>query len=296
MRKSVKTIGTNAVRAFMAALLVLAVLPVAALAESEEAAPSAAVAEERIAWAKKQTVSKVGTLVPAEGGATDASVRYFQKFKSDYSGVARTFEYRLVPLADGNPMPENSEGGLYAWTFTGDDAGWINIPLASVVPTVTEGEKVFYYVAYQHIPEPQEGYTYDDNVFWVEAHVLANGKGVTAVVRNSEALSNKLDDPGWTVLYQKPEEKAPEDPEAPEEPASPESPEEPAKSTRSGTYASSYTRPSSYDSAERLSRTGDETPFLLPALLGGAAAAVLVAATLVRMHGTRGKAESTRRP
>lgn len=189
--------------AFVAAMLMLALSPVTAMAADGET-PSAAVADERVAWARQQTVTQVNTLDAERGGSTDASVGYFQDFVSSYTGVARTFEYRLVPLDEANPMPLNSENGIYAWTFEGDDSGWINIDFSGVY--VTEGEQVFYYAAFQHIPEPQEGYTYDDRVYYVDVHVLANGQGVIANVRNSTLAGEKVDDPGWTVKYEHPQD------------------------------------------------------------------------------------------
>lgn len=203
MRKNVFTIHRNVLMAFVAAMLMLALSPVTAMAADGET-PSAAVADERVAWARQQTVTQVNTLDAERGGSTDASVGYFQDFVSSYTGVARTFEYRLVPLDEANPMPLNSENGIYAWTFEGDDSGWINIDFSGVY--VPEGEQVFYYAAFQHIPEPQEGYTYDDRVYYVDVHVLANGQGVIANVRNSTLAGEKVDDPGWTVKYEHPQD------------------------------------------------------------------------------------------
>lgn len=203
MRKNVFTIHRNVLMAFVAAMLMLALSPVTAMAADGET-PSAAVADERVAWARQQTVTQVNTLDAERGGSTDASVGYFQDFVSSYTGVARTFEYRLVPLDEANPMPLNSENGIYAWTFEGDDSGWINIDFSGVY--VPEGEQVFYYAAFQHIPEPQEGYTYDDRVYYVDVHVLANGQSVIVNVRNSTLAGEKVDDPGWTVKYEHPQD------------------------------------------------------------------------------------------
>ena len=290
MRKSVFTIYKKMLVAFVATVLMLALSPVTAMAADGDA-PSAAVADERIAWAKQQTVTKVNTLDAERGGATDASVRYFQKFDSAYTGVARTFEYRLVPIDATNPMPQNSENGIYAWTFTGDgDAGWVNIDFSNV--TVSEGEKVFYYVAYQHIPDPQAGYTYDDTVFYVDVHVLANGQGVVANVRNSSITGNKVDDPGWTVKYEKPasEEKETEGSSTKDTGNEAEN-NSGSSGTQSGTYSSTYTPASTTSSTSSpLSKTGDNTSVIpLMAVAALAAAAFAIAIRVRRVSGGSGR-------
>lgn len=293
MRKSVFTIQKYVLLAFVAAVLMLALSPVTAMAADGET-PSAAVADERVAWARQQTIATVSTLDAECGGETDGSIRYFQEFESDFTSVARTFEYRLVPLDATNPMPENSENGIYAWTFTGDgDAGWVNIDFSDA--TVTEGEKVFYYVAYQHIPEAQSGYTYDDTIFYVDIHVLANGHGVVANVRNSSITGNKTDDPGWTVKYVRPQ-------------SEPDNPSDSSSSsvTQSGTYNTNYTPNSNAGTttggasttttttsggSSPLSKTGDATNVVPTIVVVAAAVAAFAAAMRVRRTNGGGRSD-----
>lgn len=264
MRKSVFAKYKNVLMAAVTVMLMLAFSPVTAMAADGET-PSAAVADERVAWAKRQTISHANTLDAERGTKTDASTCYFQDFVSSYTGVARTFEYRLVPLDEANPMPQNSENGVYAWTFEGDDTGWVNIDFSDVV--VTEGEKVFYYAACQNIPEPQPWYTYDDRVYYVDVHVLANGQGVIANVRESSIFGDKVDDPGWTVTYEKPNEDQSDTGETTTRP------------TQSGTYSSTYTPAGSPASNPK---TGDITNHALATLLFVCALIASVAGIRVR--------------
>lgn len=289
--------------AFVAAMLMLALSPVTAMAADGET-PSAAVADERVAWARQQTVTQVNTLDAERGGETDASVGYFQDFVSSYTGVARTFEYRLVPLDEANPMPYNSENGIYAWTFEGDDEGWINIDFSDVY--VPEGEQVFYYVAFQHIPEPQEGYTYDDRVYYVDVHVLANGQGVIANVRNSAIAGEKVDDPGWTVKYEHPQDDDGDDKPGDDDSGDDDKPGDDdsgkdtssgndktdntgttTRTTQSGTYSSTSTPASSSTTSSGTSggtgpKTGDTTSYALAILLLASALIAFVAGMRVR--------------
>jgi hypothetical protein len=289
--------------AFVAAMLMLALSPVTAMAADGET-PSAAVADERVAWARQQTVTQVNTLDAERGGSTDATVGYFQDFVSSYTGVARTFEYRLVPLDEANPMPLNSENGIYAWTFEGDDSGWINIDFSGVY--VPEGEQVFYYAAFQHIPEPEEGYTYDDRVYYVDVHVLANGQGVVANVRNSTLAGEKVDDPGWTVKYEhpqdddddkpgddddKPGDDSGDDDDSGKDTSGKDNTDNTATTTRttqSGTYSStstpsgSSTTSSGTTSGSAGPKTGDTTNYALAILLFASALIAFVAGMRVR--------------
>jgi hypothetical protein len=302
MRKNVFTIHRNVLMAFVAAMLMLALSPVTAMAADGET-PSAAVADERVAWARQQTVTQVNTLDAERGGSTDASVGYFQDFVSSYTGVARTFEYRLVPLDEANPMPLNSENGIYAWTFEGDDSGWINIDFSGVY--VPEGEQVFYYAAFQHIPEPEEGYTYDDRVYYVDVHVLANGQGVVANVRNSTLAGEKVDDPGWTVKYEHPQDdddKPGDDDDKPGDDSGDDSGSgkdtsgkdntdntaTTTRTTQSGTYSSTSTPSGSSTTSSGTTggssspKTGDTTNYALAILLFVSALIAFVAGMHVR--------------
>ncbi len=283
MRKSVFANYKNVLMAAVAVMLMLAFLPVTAMAADGET-PSAAVADERVAWAKRQTITHANTLDAERGTKTDASTCYFQDFVSSYTGVARTFEYRLVPLDEANPMPKNSENGVYAWTFEGDDTGWVNIDFSDVV--VTEGEKVFYYAACQNIPEPQPGYTYDDRVYYVDVHVLANGQGVIANVRESSIFGDKVDDPGWTVTYENPKDDSSNTTPNQEQSDTGETTTRP---TQSGTYSSTYTPSGSSSTISRGTtsgaanpKTGDTTNHSLATLLFVCALIASVAGMRVR--------------
>jgi hypothetical protein len=219
--------------------------------------------------------------------------------------VARTFEYRLVPLDEANPMPLNSENGIYAWTFEGDDSGWINIDFSGVY--VPEGEQVFYYAAFQHIPEPEEGYTYDDRVYYVDVHVLANGQGVVANVRNSTLAGEKVDDPGWTVKYEhpqdddddkpgddddKPGDDSGDDDDSGKDTSGKDNTDNTATTTRttqSGTYSSTSTPSGSSTTSSGTTggsssnpKTGDTTNYALAILLFASALIAFVAGMRVR--------------
>lgn len=241
--------------------------PVTAIAADGGEAPSVAVADERIAWARAQEDVETHVLESEQGGSTQGCVRYFQHFDSGYTGVERTFEYRLVAIDDGAPMPAGAQDGLFAWTFTGDDDGWVNIECADV--EVSGSAQVFSYLAYQHIEEQKPGYTYDGNVYLVQVHVLANTNEAFAVVYDSIYATEKLDDPGWTIHYEKPAG------DSSETHGGDSAGRSSSAGANGGTYASSYV-PS--ERAGKLAQTYDSSVFVLPILASAALSCALAAA------------------
>lgn len=95
-----------------------------------------------------------------------------QTFES--SGVTipkeqQVFEYSLVPLETGNPMPEGSSGNEYALTLTGDQEAKIQIDYS------TTG--VYSYHFRQVKDEPKDGYIYDEEQYTITVYVKHNTQG-----------------------------------------------------------------------------------------------------------------------
>lgn len=242
----------------MAALFAWLLLPVAAMADvpSVNNNPPVDQVESLISKTKTVKVSKTNKLAAEKQGGYTGNVRVFQEFSSEYTGVERTFEYRMVPVEADDPMPEGTENGVYVWTFTDNDSGWISIPGEGVS---FEGKKdrVLHYVVYQNVTDPKPDYTYDDRWYYLDLHFVPGFETPVVTLENMDGkkVNPSETDPGWTVTYNK--KKA-----------------EPSEQT--GTYQNANTT-----TAGTTAQTGDTSmDMLLPVL--GVALAVLVIGLVVR--------------
>lgn len=81
----------------------------------------------------------------------------------------QVFEYSLVPLETGNPMPEGSSEKEYTLTLTGDQEAKIQIDYSRT--------GVYSYHFRQVVDEPKDGYLYDDEQYTITVYVKHNTQG-----------------------------------------------------------------------------------------------------------------------
>lgn len=88
---------------------------------------------------------------------------------AEVPGEQQVFEYSLVPLETGNPMPEGSSGNEYALTLTGNQETEIQIDYSAT--------GVYSYHFRQVMDEPKEGYIYDEEQYTITVYVKHNTQG-----------------------------------------------------------------------------------------------------------------------
>jgi pilin isopeptide linkage protein len=127
------------------------------------------------------------------------------------------FTFVLKPEDDAEPLPE-------ALTTTVHGAG------KAEFENITYTSKgVYEYTIYQN-SDKQEGYTYDDSVYYVKVEVSsdARGKLYTTVTTHKQNEKQKARSFEFVNTYTEPETPdTPENPETPENPDTPETPETP---------------------------------------------------------------------
>lgn len=93
----------------------------------------------------------------------------FESSEKALSGDQQAFEYSLVPLETGNPMPEGSSENEYALTLTGNQETTIQIDYSNT--------GVYSYHFRQVIDEAKDGYTYDEEQYTITVYVKHNTRG-----------------------------------------------------------------------------------------------------------------------
>lgn len=161
-------------------------------------------------------------LVPGFARAQDAtttvmaSVRMFQEYKVPVSGLQNTFDYKIVPLEAGAPLPVDESGkSISKISLKRDEELIIEFPVG-VWRSDSADSFVYHYTLMPAKEELEDGLYYVDilntalaagtNVYYLELHVqLSSGEDMAARVTPTvhvEAWDGpKVADPGWRVGY-----------------------------------------------------------------------------------------------
>lgn len=110
-------------------------------------------------------------------------IPYTQEFHNNTGDptIDGTFWYILTPVTDGAPMPEGSVDGQYIFSITSD----IEDLLYLTIDFTEEGTYLYQFTSY--VPYPQEGYTYDTSVYYIEIVV---GRTVDSLVIESVLIKD----------------------------------------------------------------------------------------------------------
>ena len=110
-------------------------------------------------------------------------IPYTQDFHNNTGDptVDSTFWYILTPVTENAPMPEGSVDGQYIFSVTSD----IEDLLYLTIDFTEEGTYVYQFTSY--VPNPQEGYTYDTNIYYIEIVV---GRTVDSLVVESVLIKD----------------------------------------------------------------------------------------------------------
>lgn len=84
-----------------------------------------------------------------------------------------TFEYQILALERGNPLPKGSTGGVYLFSMKGTENKKIG-------PVSYSHGGVYRYRAEQRILQEKENYTYDKTIYNIEVYVKNRAEGLTA--------------------------------------------------------------------------------------------------------------------
>lgn len=166
----------------------------------------------------------VPTMVRAAEGTTTvlAPVRIFQEYRVSASGLQSTFDYKIVPLETGAPMPADDSGNVIdTISLTRDQELVLQFPV-DVQQSDSAAHSVFHYTLEPAQKELADGLHYVDilstnlakgvNVYYLELHVqLSSADAESALVVPTVHVEGwdgpKVTDPGWRIGYTKPEEK-----------------------------------------------------------------------------------------
>ena len=123
-------------------------------------------------------------LDPSYIGGIRVEIPYYHEFHNNTGDptVDATFWYVLTPVTDNCPMPEGTVDGQYIFAITGS----VEDMLYMLVDFTEEGTYVYEFKAY--VPNPQEGYTYDDVVYQIE---IVIGRTVNSLVLESMTITDK---------------------------------------------------------------------------------------------------------
>jgi hypothetical protein len=132
----------------------------------------------------------------AAGPTHTVSLTVTQTFTTDSPAVDDTFTYRLTALDPSHPMPADAEtlaaeGSVVVSTvFTMSGQGSVTIG-----PIAYDSAGVYHYDLAQVVEAPRAGYTYDQRVYRVQAHIPDNPhEPATVIVRDGHAAGDKVED------------------------------------------------------------------------------------------------------
>lgn len=162
-----------------------------------------------IAWAADATATIV------------APVRVFQEYRVSASGLQSTFDYRIVPLETGAPLPVDESGESFdTFSLKRDQELMLEFPV-EVSYSESAASFVYHYMLKPANEKLADGLYYVDlqstsleagvNVYYLELHVqLSSTDAASATVTPTVHVEGwdgpKVTDPGWRVSYKKPSE------------------------------------------------------------------------------------------
>lgn len=109
----------------------------------------------------------------------------------------QTYGYVFEGESDGVPMPEGSVGNKFIFSMSGNTTFPVRIAYTNA--------GVFKYKAYMQQPASKDYYTYDETVYYIEAHVTnvePDSLQLTYIYLNKDG--EKLVDPSWTITMDQP--------------------------------------------------------------------------------------------
>lgn len=161
-------------------------------------------------------------LVPSFARAEDATVtimapvRMFQEYRVSASGLQSTFDYEIVPLETGAPLPVDKSGkSIGTISLTRDEELGIKFPV-DVSRSDSADSFIYHYTLKPAKEKLEDGLYYVDilstslsagiNVYYLELHVqLSSGDAAAARVTPTVHVETwdgpKVADPGWRVGY-----------------------------------------------------------------------------------------------
>jgi len=145
-------------------------------------------------------------------------IPYSQEFHNNTGDatVDSTFWYILTPVTEDAPMPEGSVDGQYIFSVTSDIEDFLYL----FIDFTEEGTYVYQFTSY--VPNPQDGYTYDTSVYYIEIVV---GKTVDSLVIESVLIKDST----GRILREIPlnpsyDAGTPSSPDSPNSPSRPDTP------------------------------------------------------------------------
>ncbi len=166
----------------------------------------------------------------------EVSLPYEQTWTND-SGrkVSNTFDYRMTAADGASPLPEESSGGSYDFSLTGNANGKKELHFAFSRPGY------YHYKVTPVTGSMSEHYSYDAPEYDVMIMVIndTGGMRVGAMTIEDSVRAESGDKAKYAALqysasyyYENPEK--PEKPEKPQEPSEPQQPSQPQQTARSG--------------------------------------------------------------
>lgn len=148
-----------------------------------------------------------------------APVRVFQEYRVSASGLQSTFDYMIVPLETGAPLPVDESGKSFdTFSLTRDADDWLTFPIE--VTTSPSAEEIVYHYTLKPAEETlPDGLYYVDlqstslepgvDVYYLELHVqLSSSDASAAIVTPTVHVEGwdgpKVTDPGWRISYTAP--------------------------------------------------------------------------------------------
>lgn len=111
--------------------------------------------------------------------------------------MQQTFPYTFEAISENAPMPIGSQGSKYIFQITGSTDYSFDISM-----TIPSGNTPFKYKLYMNIPEAQEYYTFDNNVYDVEIYAsLTQYPFIFYFNQEKEKLTQP---PCFKVIYDEP--------------------------------------------------------------------------------------------
>ena len=145
-----------------------------------------------------------------------AHVRMFQEYRVPASGYESTFDYEIVPLETGAPLPVDESGKSFnTFTLTRDQEMNVEFPV-EVKVSESASSYVYHYTLRPVQQQLSDGLYYVDllstnlaagvNVYYLELHVqLASTEAAAASVIPTVHVKGwdgpKVTDPGWRIDY-----------------------------------------------------------------------------------------------
>ena len=138
--------------------------------------------------------------IPAAASAMEVTVPYQQTFTNDSAeaSVANTFDYQLTPADASSPAPEESKGGVYEFSLSGNTSGSLDLNISFAKPGY------YYYTVKSKGGTPAKGYTYSTKTYTVMVMITNGPEGLTtSAITIQDADRNKYDSLRFEPRYYK---------------------------------------------------------------------------------------------